>query len=414
MKNILFVHYGNDWIRGSEVVLLEMLNNNVKQGRKPILWCNSEKMADAARALGVNVIVDRFVCIGYWTLPKWDFHQYFKLLIKAKRIINELSIDIVHCNNGAPCQWMSLICMRLKVPLLLHLHARYQQRDRFILLFHLASRIIGVSKAVIDVFQKGEFSPQKISVVYNGISSNRIISSEPFDIRRAVNADENDRIVLFIGSLISRKGLDTLITAIGQLNRERLNKSYQIKLAIFGSGEQQDLLINLINELELQSVVFIFPATLDVGKLFASNADYFISVPTEEVFGLTLAEASLAGLPVVSTNVAGVNEIYTDRHHALLVAPNNVEQLSTAITQLINTPTLAQQLASNAKNHISRYFSVEQQFIEFDKQYQLMQQVRLPSLLLSLIQPFRTIVVFSFKKLQCKLQGAYFRGFTNG
>jgi len=414
MKNILFVHYGNDWIRGSEVVLLEMLNNKIKQGRKPILWCNSEKMADAARALGVNVIVDRFVCIGYWTLPKWDYHQYVKLLLKARRIMNELAIEIVHCNNGAPCQWMSPICKWLKVPLLLHLHARYQQRDRFILLFHLADRIIGVSKAVVDVFQKNEFSPSKISIVYNGISPSRVASSEPIDIRRTINADENDRIILFIGSLITRKGLDTLITAIAQLNKKQLKNAYQIKLAIFGSGEQQELLTNLINKLELQSVVFIFPAVLDVGKLFASNADYFVSVPKEEVFGLTLAEASLAGLPIVSTSVAGVNEIYTDEHNALLVTPGNVEQLSGAITRLINIPTLAQQLASNAKKHISSHFSVEKQSAEMETQYLLLQQTKLPLLLLSFVEPIKVFIVFGIKKLLHKFYGGYFRGFTNG
>jgi glycosyltransferase involved in cell wall biosynthesis len=407
MKNTLFVHYGHDWIRGSEVVLLELLNNNIKQGGKPILWCNSQHLADAATDLGVNVLIDKFVCLGYWTLPKWDFKQYFKILLKAKKIIREYSIDIVHCNNGAPCQWMTPICKLLKVPLLLHLHARYQQRDRFILLFHLADSIIGVSRAVLDVFQKGEFNPSKLSVIYNGISIKRVESNDPIDIRKTVNAKESDRIILFIGSLITRKGLDTLIHAVADLRNK-----YSIKLVIFGSGEQQDRLNRSINQLRLQNVIFVFPAVMDVGRLFASNADYFISVPKEEVFGLTLAEASLAGLPIISTSVSGINEIYTDEHNALLVAPNNVEQLSLAISCLINNPKLAQQLAFNAKEHIRIHFSVEQQAEAIDVQYRLLQQTQQASFILSVVNYTRILITVSMKKIVLKIQCLYRRKFT--
>jgi len=408
MKNIMFVHYGNDWIRGSEVVLLEMLNSSIKQGNKAILWCNSNTLADAASAIGVHVIVDRFVCIGYWTLPKWDIKQYLKSLLKAKSIIREFSIDIVHCNNGAPCQWMSPICKYLKVPLFLHLHARYQQRDRFILLFHLADRIIGVSKAVLALFKQDEFKASKLSVVYNGISAKRVISHQPIDIRSLINAGDNDRVVLFIGSLIPRKGLETLINAIA-----KVRKSHSIKLAIFGSGEQQDSLSKLIKKLSLQKDIFIFPPVMDVGKLYASNANYFISVPTEEVFGLTLAEASLAGLAIISTNVPGVNEIYTHQRNALLIAPNNVELLSQEITRLINSPKFAEQLAYNAKNHIKKHFSVAKQVIEIGEQYNLLMQANLPSFTLCTVQYFKVLMMSSVKKLSLKLKYFCRKEFTH-
>ena len=408
MKNILFVHYGDDWIRGSEVVLLDMLKSNLLQGNKPILWCNSKSLAAAASAIDVIVIVNRFVNIGYWTLPKWDFIQYLKNLLKAKRIIESFSIDVVHCNNGAPCQWMSPICKLLKVPLLLHLHARYQQRDRFILLFHLADRIIGVSKAVLDVFQKNEFSNCKLSVVYNGASPSRIESNQPFDTRKMTKAEGNDRVILFVGSLISRKGLEALIRSIA-----KVINSYSIKLAIFGSVEQKDQLLRLIDKLDLQNVVFIFPATLNVAELFSSNADYFVSTPTEEVFGLTLAEASMAGLPIVSTNVPGVNEIYSHEISALLVAPNNVEQLTLSIIRLIESPKLARQLAENANKHIRRYFSIQKQSTEIEAQYLLLQQSQLPSFISSVASCCKVFIGFSVRKLKLKLQHLHNRGLTH-
>jgi hypothetical protein len=87
---ILYVHYGENWIRGSEVVLLDILKSAKDQGHQPVLWCNSQILASKAAALEIEVIVDNFVCLGYWTKPKWDVLQFFWLLIKAKKVIKKI------------------------------------------------------------------------------------------------------------------------------------------------------------------------------------------------------------------------------------------------------------------------------------------------------------------------------------
>ncbi len=369
MKNILFVHYGDNWIRGSEVVLLDMLAAQIAHGRKPILWCNSQILATEAEKIGAQVIVDRFVCLGYWTSPKWDFCQFTRLLSKARKILTSENIDIVHCNNGGPCQWISLVCKFVKVKLILHLHARYQQRDRLTLLFHFADRIIGVSQSVVDIFQVNEYQKQRLALVHNGISSARVLSEQPFDIRAAVGARKNQPVVLYVGSLIPRKGLNMLIRSLAEVNQQ-----HPLKAAIFGSGDEQLALNNLVKTLGLQDVVRFFPPEVEVARLYSSNADFFISTPTEEVFGLTLGEASLAGLPIISTCVAGVDEIYTDNENALLVPSGDRHRLSVALLRLIEQPALAQRLATNAQQHIKSHFSLQRQSMAIEKQYQLLQQ----------------------------------------
>jgi hypothetical protein len=368
MKNILFVHYGNDWIRGSEVVLLDMLTARVAQGENPILWCNSRCLADAAEKIGAKVIVDRFVCLGYWILPRWDVVQYVKLLNKTWHILKSSDIDIVHCNNGAPCQWLSVICRLVKVPLVLHLHARYQQRDRLTLLFYFADRVIGVSQSVVDIFQAKECQPEKLALVHNGISSERVVSTHPLDIRQMLDAQTNQSVVLYVGSIIPRKGLNMLVSSIANVT-----KKHAVKLAIFGSGEGQTDLVKFVKKLGLENTIYFFPSKVDVAELYSSNADYFISTPKEEVFGLTLGEASLAGLPIISTCVAGIDEIYTDNENALLVPYGDVQKLSLALMQLIEQPALAQRLAHNAKQHITANFSLDKQNMAMEKQYDLVQ-----------------------------------------
>jgi len=362
---VLYVHYGENWIRGSEVVLLDLLKSAKDNNYTPLLWCNSDALAEKATELGIKVIQDNFVCLGYWTLPRWNFLQFFKLLLKANRIIKTYNISLVHCNNGAPCQWMVPICKFSGTPLLLHLHARYMYRDRLTLLFHGVDSIIGVSQSVTKIFKDNEFSHQQVEVIYNAIDPSRVLCPTPRDIRKELSATKADFVLLYMGSLIPRKLVHQLLYALDELKND-----YQIKLAIIGSGVEKNSLTRLVEQLNLQRQVKLFSASDNVAEIYTSNVDCFISVPSEEVFGLTLAEASIAKLPIITSNITGIDEIYTDKKNALLVPPNNTSALSDAIRTLIEKPLLRKNLAENAQAHIVKNFSLEQQFMAFDLAYQ--------------------------------------------
>lgn len=366
---ILYVHYGDNWLRGSEIVLLDLLKSAKENNYAPVLWCNSEVLAKKAADLGIEVIVDNFVCLGYWTLPRWNFRQFFRQLIKTKKLLTDYKISLVHCNNGAPCQWMVPVCKFTSTPILLHLHARYMFRDRLTLLFHGVDHIIGVSQSVTKLFKHNEFNNQKVEIIYNGIEPKRVLCSSPLDIRAELSANKSDFVILYMGSLIARKSVHQLLYAV-----DSLKKTYNIKLAIVGSGSEKIKLTRLVNKLNISQEVTFLPATNNVAQIYSSNADCFISVPKEEVFGLTLAEASIAKLPIITSNIPGIDEIYTDKKNALLVTPNNAEELRTAIVSLIETPALRDRLAENAHNHIINTFSIKLQFSAFNLVYHTLLQ----------------------------------------
>jgi len=368
-KRILYVHYGDNWLRGSEIVLLDLLKSAKANHYSPILWCNSKVLAKQATKLGIEVIIDDFVCIGYWTLPKWNFLQFVKLLIKAKKILTSYQISLVHCNNGAPCQWMTFVCKFTGIPLILHLHARYLYRDRLTLLFHGADSIVGVSKSVTQLFKENEFARHQLSTIYNGIAPLRAISRHPRDIRSELSAKASDFVILYVGSLIPRKSVHQLLYALNKLTSHD-----NVKLAIVGSGSEQNKLTQLVLESDLSERVKFFPDNENMADWYSANVDCFISVPTEEVFGLTLAEASIAKLPIITTNISGINEIYTDKTNALLVSPGNTDELVSAIESLIENPFLRNKLAVNAHKHITQNFSINKQFNAFNNAYQSLLQ----------------------------------------
>ena len=50
---VLFVHYGDEWFRGSEQLLLDLLTNLDPSRVQPFVWCNGAAMETAARAAGI-------------------------------------------------------------------------------------------------------------------------------------------------------------------------------------------------------------------------------------------------------------------------------------------------------------------------------------------------------------------------
>ena len=366
--NILYVHYGENWLRGSEIVLLDQLKLAQTNDYRPILWCNSQVLANKARTLGIEVIVDSFVCLAYWTTPRWNFVAYTKQIFRAYALIKKYDISVVHCNNGAPCQWMAPVCKFTQTPLLLHLHARYMYRDRLTLLFYWADRVIGVSNAVISLMHDGEFEQKRLGVIYNGVSPERVLSPSPIDLRASIGASQTDYVLLYVGSLIPRKSIQSLINAVDDLKTK-----YPVKLVIVGNGSDKGRLVELTKQLNLERIVFFLSETENVGKIYSSDVNCFVSPTLEEVFGLTLAEASIAKIPVVTTDVPGVNEIYTADKNALLVPANNTDMLYRAVERLINSPKLAKKLADAANHHIITKFTLENQFCSFAKEYQTLE-----------------------------------------
>ncbi|REL31991.1 glycosyltransferase [Thalassotalea euphylliae] len=384
VTRVLYVHFGDNWLRGSEIVLLDMISSAQQQGYQPVLWCNSQLLADEAKQLGIEVICQPMVCIGYWFKPRWQFGSFIRQLVTARKLIKRCGIQLVHCNNGAPCQWLSLACKYLKVPLLLHLHARYQYFDRLALGFAGADFTVGVSHSVTEVFRQAEPNQKSYSVIYNGIEQQRAVSEQPTDLRSIVGATDKDTVMLYVGSLIARKGLATLISAIAQVSSQDSSQvtaqasrqvmsgatsQPQVKLAIVGEGEEKHRLMMQVESLGLSEQVFFLGEQQDVAALYSSNVDCFVSVPSEEVFGLTLAEASLANLPVITTDVPGVNEIYQDNVNARLVPAGNIKALAEAISEYTRHPSRFKGFANAAQRHIAQSFSCQHQFQQFDTCY---------------------------------------------
>lgn len=135
--------------------------------------------------------------------------------------------------------------------------------------------------------------------------------------------------LLYVGSLIGRKGLDLLMPALAKTSPE-------ITLVLVGEGGEEQALKKQIAELGLSERV-IFRGFLEGAKLTAcyEECDAFVIPTREDCYGLVILEAMCASLPVIASKYAdGAFDIMEDGVHGAIVDPYETEMVAAAIEGL--------------------------------------------------------------------------------
>lgn len=197
--------------------------------------------------------------------------------------------------------------------------------------WYYLKRALSISDLLIFVSNAGKESycskfvldREKLRVVYNGvITPNSAVSKN--------DVTENYEL-LYIGRLSKVKGLDLLLYAI-----TNLRKKHKIKLNIVGDGDYKIELIKLINELELNDIVFLLGAQRNLAPYY-KNADVFIYPSTcQEVFGISIVEALSQSIPCVAFRVGGIPEIIRDGENGFIAKNIGANELASAIESVLD------------------------------------------------------------------------------
>lgn len=140
------------------------------------------------------------------------------------------------------------------------------------------------------------------------------------------------KTLLYVGSLIGRKGLDLLMPALALTEQD-------IRLVIVGEGSEEAVLKSQIEELGLTERIefrgFLEGAALNECY---ENCDAFILPTREDCYGLVILEAMCASLPVIASKYAdGAFDMMESGVHGAIVDPYNPEELAAAISKVFES-----------------------------------------------------------------------------
>jgi D-inositol-3-phosphate glycosyltransferase len=214
-----------------------------------------------------------------------------------------------------------------------------------------------------DMVTLYDADPKRIRIVPCGFSAKEFYPIEKFHARKLLNLPQDDYLLLQLGRMVPRKGVDNVIKAISRLKVQEK----QVKLLIVGGeNDVPDPLmcpeIARLNKIAedagiASSVVFTGRKQRDVLKYYYAAADIFITTPWYEPFGITPLEAMACGTTVIGSKVGGIKHTVVDGQTGFLVPPNDPTALAKKIETLIADPLLLARMHRNALKRVNRYFT---------------------------------------------------------
>jgi O-antigen biosynthesis protein len=169
---------------------------------------------------------------------------------------------------------------------------------------------------------------------------------------------------LLLASVEPRKGQDVFVKALAQLPKE-IQKAARFEIA--GRILDPDFwptIDSIARQIENLTVTGALTHQEAIGKLTA--ADVVVSPSRDEAMPtVTILEAMSLGRAIITSNVGGAAEVFTDRENALLVRPEAPDELAAAIRRLIEKPALVLHLGRKARQTYEDGFTIERFGAEF-------------------------------------------------
>ena len=207
-------------------------------------------------------------------------------------------------------------------------------------------RIISDSSAIsaANEYEKEIFltfnKNSKIKIIRNGVNLKTLVSQEDFKQKHKID----NKFILFVGRFSKSKGIETLLHACSIIKNEL--KSQNISLVIMGVDfGYQDEMLKLISMLKLDDSVVVIKNPPRDDVIAAYGQSEFLVLPSYwELSPLVPLESFVFKKPVISTKAHGIPYTVQDKVNGLLVEPDNPNDLSKAIIELLENKVMREKL----------------------------------------------------------------------
>ncbi len=202
-----------------------------------------------------------------------------------------------------------------------------------------------------------------VGILHPGVNINEFRPSiDTLEVLRRYNLSER-KVIFSVSRLVKRKGHQNVLRALSIVIKKIPNVVYLIA----GRGEEEPLLIRIVNDLGLnRHVLFaghvpqkILPALYCACDLFVMPSFERDNGRDYEGFGIVYTEANACGKPVIGGRSGGTADAVVDGETGLLVDPHDVDAIASAIIQLLTNDELARQLGENGLRRVEQELSWE-------------------------------------------------------
>jgi D-inositol-3-phosphate glycosyltransferase len=313
-------------------------------------------------------------------IPKEELLPYmneFRINMLAFMRAENVSYDLIHANFFMSGLVAAQIKAKLRIPFVITFHAlghvlKFYQGNNYKFpaeRLQIETDVVKAADAIIaecpqdkdDLINYYNASPAKISIIPCGFSADEFYPVGKKRAREILDIPQNEWVLLQLGRMVPRKGIDNVVKALSHL--KRIGK--RAYLIIVG-GEQdnglpcpeQNRLIKIARKAGVSDWVnFAGRKSREQLKYYYSAADVFITTPWYEPFGITPLEAMACGTPVIGSNVGGIKYSVLDGKTGALVPPHDPGLLAIKIAELTGNRAKLKKMGNQALNRVKRYFT---------------------------------------------------------
>jgi glycosyltransferase involved in cell wall biosynthesis len=307
-------------------------------------------------------------------------------LLRLRRLLRDERYELLHCHGARAAFWGRLAATSLgrgrpKVIYTIHgftaPHRPFPKRAALLAteraLSPVTTAVIAVSSAEQSAFlAAGLAAPHKIHVIHNGIDMARFRNTqlERSDQRAALGLPAHVPLITTVSRLYFPRDFETLLNAF-DLVRQRLPEA---RLLIVGDGPYRPRVESLTRGLGLTSHVTIAGMRRDVARILGATDVFVLSTCLVEGLPLTILEAMASSLPVVASDVGGINEAVIHGETGLLVQAQDPVALSEAMLDLLVNTSKAKTLGERGHERAAARFTLERMVQETASVYETVMQ----------------------------------------
>ncbi|MEJ0053256.1 MAG: glycosyltransferase [bacterium] len=286
---------------------------------------------------------------------KYSLFPFFDLY----KIIRQNNIDILHCHlfRSQMCGYILKVFCFQHLKLIFHRHGAPNEYWFAYVLFLLCSisqvdYFIAISKMAQGfLFERAHVPKRKIQLLYNFVNLSKfdVSSVNVSQARTKLALKKTDFVVGFAARIVEAKGWKEFIGSAVLLREDR-----DIKFVIAGDGIDRPQLLSQLERQQLEKQVIYLGYQSNMTDFYAV-LNCFIIPSHFETMGLTEIEAMAMEVPVIASNVPGLNEIIEDRKNGLLFPNKDIKALTDKIQLLRDNATLRKALIEQGRRDLQKY-----------------------------------------------------------
>lgn len=310
------------------------------------------------------------------------------------------SFDIVHVHNFLPMFIISQFRNKLSAKIVFTYHNTPNPPQRimgYFKYFNLDEEfaknimksnsydlLIAGSKFYFDWALNLGANPDKLHLIYFGIDrsmfkSNLVLKRDA--IRDKLGLPKNAFVITFPSRAIKRKGAIETIHAMSILKKTGFIP--MLYMPAFYKPFDLDFVKKFyedVEKLNLSKQIYIPNNIIPYEQMpnVYAMSDLVVVPSYHEGLGLAVLEAMSVGIPVISTNVTGINEILKDKYNGIMIKSKSASGLAKAILNLKSNTNLMKSLSANGKLYVEKNFSSKKIISSIENLYKSLLLEKLP------------------------------------